>query len=204
MVGDLAARVTGILALVAAFIPQPTYLTAEQQQHPTFKTGVDLTLVPVHVRDKDGRPISGLCDAAFRLFANNRERPIRHCEFISALPPIAAARNRPESDVRDNWRAGPFGRRFVVVVDDLHLIEQDAFSIKRIATHFIDGLSSSDEVAVVFVGRSDLGQDFTNSRERLLRVIDRVPVSLGFGWTRGPHRSTPARSRGRGRTYSEV
>jgi hypothetical protein len=132
-----------------------------------------LTLVAVHVSDKDGRPISGLCDAPFRLFANNRERPIGRCEFVSAHPPVVAAKNRPDSDVRDNRHAGPFGRRFVVVVDDLHLIEQDAFSIKRIANHFVDGLSSSDEVAVAFVGRSDLGQDFTNSRERLLSRAER-------------------------------
>jgi hypothetical protein len=106
----LRRLVAGVVTLVAGFASQSPRL-AERQQYPSFKTSVDLTLLPVHVSDKDGRPISGLCDAPFRLFTNNRERPIRHCEFISALPPVAAAEGRPDSDVRDNWHAGPFGRR---------------------------------------------------------------------------------------------
>ena len=56
-------------------------------------------------------------------------------------------------------------------------------------TDFVAALSPDDEVAMVFVGRSDLSQNFTKDVGRLLKAVDDVRDALGFGLdalARGP------------------
>jgi hypothetical protein len=56
----------------------------------------------------------------------------------------------------------------VLVIDDLHILEQDIIPVKRIMTELFQSVSSDDEVAVVFTGRSDLSQNFTSDPARLM------------------------------------
>jgi hypothetical protein len=66
-------------------------------------------------------------------------------------------------------------------VDDLHLIEADIVPLKRTLNDIARALSPDDEVAVVYVGRSDLSLNFTTDSGRLFRAIENVREAVGFG-----------------------
>ncbi|MEZ5319128.1 MAG: VWA domain-containing protein [Vicinamibacterales bacterium] len=80
-----------------------------------------------------------------------------------------------------NTAASPDSRLFVLVVDDLHIMESDLIPVKRVMTDFFDALAPDDEVAVVFIGHSNLGVNFTTDRTTLRRTADSVRAALGFG-----------------------
>jgi VWFA-related protein len=72
------------------------------------------------------------------------------------------------------------------VIDDLHIIEADIEPVKRILAEFARTLARTDEVAVTFVGRSDLGSDFTHGPAAAAAAVDRISAALGFGLDAGP------------------
>jgi VWFA-related protein len=88
----------------------------------------------------------------------------------------------PPADVVTNTPPPRMSRLFVVIVDDLHIIKQTIVPLKRLLTDFLRALTPDDQVALTFVGRSDLSQDFTNDIGALLRAVDNVTESIGFGW----------------------
>jgi Ca-activated chloride channel family protein len=61
----------------------------QQSQVPTFKAGVDLVSVSVVVRDRDGRPVTGLSREDFELVDKGRPRSIS--DFRSEPAPISLA-----------------------------------------------------------------------------------------------------------------
>ncbi|HEY6357971.1 MAG TPA: VWA domain-containing protein, partial [Vicinamibacterales bacterium] len=65
--------------------------------------------------------------------------------------------------------------------DDLHILPGLIVPVKRAMTEFLQSLSPRDEVAIIFVGRSDLSQNFTTDLSRLLKTVDDVPKVFGFG-----------------------
>jgi hypothetical protein len=54
-----------------------------------------------------------------------------------------------------------------MVIDDGHILETEIVPMKRMMTDFLRALSPDDDVAIVYVGRSDLGQDFTRDVGKL-------------------------------------
>jgi len=68
----------------------------------------------------------------------------------------------------------------VLVIDDLHIIEHFVVHTSRVVREFLLSLPAQDRVAVVFVGRSDLSEDFTADPARLVHVADRIRDALGF------------------------
>lgn len=150
-----------------------------------FRAGVDYVLVDVVVTDNNDRPITDLTKDDFELVEHDRPQSINDFQFVSVpVEPRATRLNEPAApppDVATNAATSPKSRLFAMVVDDLHIIESDVISLKAVMTEFIRGLSPDDEVAVVFVGHSNLSQNFTSDRGLLLKTVDRVREALGFG-----------------------
>ena len=173
--------------LAAAQVPTPPL------QQPVFRTGVDYVTVDVVVTDTGDRPIPNLTKADFEIVENGRVQAIADFQYVSvpverrrldASEPLA-----PEADVATNVPPATTSRLFAVVIDDLHISESDSVPVKRILTDFLRAVSATDEVAIVFVGRSDLSQNFTTNAGRILKSIDRVRDAMGFGldaWARRP------------------
>lgn len=157
-------------------------------QQATFRSRVDQVLVDVVVTDRNDRPVTDLTAADFEIIENGRAQKISDFQFVSipvSTTPletggeaIAAA---PVPDVAANTPPAPNSRIFVLVIDDLHLIESEIIPVKRIITEFVTSLAPDDEVGVVFTGRSDLGINITRDRARLLAALGRVRDAMGFG-----------------------
>jgi VWFA-related protein len=166
-------------------VPAVVLLLLMAQQAPVFRAGVDYVRVDVVVTDKNDVPVTDLTKADFELTDRGRPQTITDFEFVSV--PVQTrtvdlkAPRPPEPDVATNIPASPDSRLFVMLIDDLHILEKDIVAVKKAMTEFLAALSPDDEVAIAFVGRSDLGQNYTRDVGRLLRAVDKVRDALGFG-----------------------
>ncbi|HUL73619.1 MAG TPA: VWA domain-containing protein, partial [Vicinamibacterales bacterium] len=171
----------GVVAatLVAAVV------AGQASQQPVFRAGVDYVRVDVVVTDKDDKPITDLRKEDFTVEEHGRPQTIEDFQFVSVPVAARSARSneppRPPADVASNAPPSIQSRLFVLVIDDLHILEQDLIHTKDIMTEFIKALAPDDEVAVVFAGHSNLSQNFTTDRGLLLKTVERVRESLGFG-----------------------
>jgi VWFA-related protein len=171
------ALVLGFTGLVCAG------LAAQQAM---FRSGVQYVAVDVVVTDKNDKPILDLKKKDFSITENGKPQKVDDFQFVSVpvvtrtVAPTDVAKE-PEPDVVTNIAPKPDSRLFVMLIDDLHLIEQNIVEIKRVLTDTLNAFSPDDEVAMVFVSHSDMGVNFTRNRAKLANTIDRVRGALGFG-----------------------
>jgi VWFA-related protein len=159
---------------------------APPQTRPVFRAGADHVAVDVVVTDTHNQPIIDLTKDDFEITENGKVQSIADFAVISV--PVAhrmraptSTIHAPEPDVATNAPPSPKSRLFVLVIDDLHILETDVIPVKRVVTEFLQALSPDDQVAVVFVGRSDLSVGVTSDLTRLGTTVDRVREALGFG-----------------------
>jgi len=181
----LATADSGASARRQSPAPQPP------QTPPVFRGGVDYVPVDVVVTDGRERPITDLTAGDFEILDGGRAQKIVDFRFVNvplahrAAPTDATTATPaplpPPADVASNAPASPNSRLFVLIVDDRHLVETVIIPVQRVMTEFIDNLSSNVQTAVLFVGRSDLSQNFTNDRTRLLKAVTNVRAAFGFG-----------------------
>jgi VWFA-related protein len=161
-------------------------LVAQQAapQAPVFRAGVEYVPVDVIVTDDHDVPITDLKAEEFAIYESGQRQTIEDFKFVSipvAERDLAAMRSAPVvRDVASNVRLSPESRLFVLLVDDLHTLESDIIAVKQVMSDFVRALSPVDEVAVVFVGRSDLSVNFTTDPALALKAIDRTREALGF------------------------
>jgi VWFA-related protein len=158
-------------------------------QSPTFRTGVNVVLVPVVVRDRQGRAVGNLTQSDFQLLDNGRPQTIsafsviRHVDSVSsgfAAPPsdplgggkaqMATSRTAPQSvEVKL-----PPARSFIYLFDDLGIRFEDLARVREAAgAHFKNSDSGTDRAAIYTVsGRNSL--EFTTDREKLEDAVSRL------------------------------
>lgn len=154
------------------------------QQAPVFRAGAEYVPVDVVVTDAQDVPIPNLTADEFEIYDDGRRQTIADFKFVSipvAERDLAAIRSQTVvRDVASNVRLSPDSRLFVLLVDDLHTLESDIIAVKKVMSDFVRALSPDDEVAVVFVGRSDLSLNFTTDTPRVLKAIERTREAFGF------------------------
>ena len=153
-------------------------------QQPIFRAGADYVRVDVVVTDKNDKPITDLTKDDFVIEEHGRAQTIDAFQFMSVPVEhrtIDLEHGDPPADVATNLPRSEQSRLFVIVVDDLHIIEQDIIPVKRVLTEFFQAVSPDDEVAVVFTGHSNLSQNFTSDPARLMKTVEHVRDALGFG-----------------------
>jgi VWFA-related protein len=154
-------------------------------QQPVFHAGVDHVAVDVIATDSHDQPVTDLKQQDFQITEGGRPQTIADFEYVSipavrrTIDTVAAA--APVSDVAENAQPTADSRVFVMIVDDLHILPGLIVPVKRAMTEFLQSLSPHDEVAILFVGRSDLSQNFTTDLSRLLKTVDNVRAVFGFG-----------------------
>jgi len=171
-------------SIVALAVAGPALAGAAAQQ-PTFRSGVEYVQLDAVVTDKDDRPVAGLTQADFEIVEHGTPQTIATFQFVS-IPPAHRTAPAPKTatptvDVVSNAHS-PAGRQWVLVIDDLHIIEPHILHTKKVVQAFLESLPADDQVAIVFVGRSDLSQDFTADLGAQIRTVDRIKASLGFAY----------------------
>jgi VWFA-related protein len=190
----------GVLVLATCSVALLPATTRSQSPTPqlTLRTGITRIQLDVVVTDRDDRPITDLSKHEFEVTERGRRQAITDFQFVG-IP--VTRRTLPSGgssplpvDVVTNV-APARGRQWVLVIDDLHIIEQHLLVTKNVVRAFLDGLSPDDSVATVLVGRSDLGHDFTSDFATQMRTLDRVRPALGFALDASSDAETPGRFR---------
>jgi VWFA-related protein len=150
-----------------------------------FRSTTQYVAVDVVVTDKNDKPVEGLTKDDFEIVDGGKTQTIADFQAVS-IPAVTrdipvGAPSEPEPDVETNVAPSPDSRLFVIVIDDLHLIEQDLIRIKRTLTDLVNRFSPDDEVAMVFVSHSNLGINYTRNASVLMARIDGIKEALGFG-----------------------
>lgn len=155
-----------------------------QQQAPVFRTGVQYVSVDVVVTDADDRPVRDLTKDDFELFDRSRAQEISDFRFVdiplsgTSISDIRSA--PPASDVVGHAPLVTNSRLWVVIIDTLHTLESEIVPMKQVMHSFVQSIAPSDEVAIIYPNRSDLGTNFTTDRARMLAAIEDVRAASGF------------------------
>ena len=181
--------VLGALGVALALLPATPSGQAGPQQ-PVFRTGVDYVTLDAVVTDKNDKPVTNLNKDDFEVTEHGRVQPIQDFQFVSlsiVQRPVTDVRtSAPSVDVVSNAHA-PTARQWVLVIDDLHIIESHIQQTKTVVEDFLRDLPQGDQVAIVFVGRSDLSQDFTSDLGAQLRTVNRIRGALGLAYDAADH-----------------
>jgi VWFA-related protein len=155
-------------------------LAAQQQQPPTFKSGIEIFHLDVSVLDRNRKPVRGLTAADFTVLEDGQPQKIAAfsaVEVPAALAPPAPWMHEVTPDVASNQFRE---QRLVLVVMDDATLPFDPRGMKNareIGHSIVDALGPADLAAVVFTRDNRRPQDFTADRARLHAAIYRTTPS---------------------------
>ena len=174
------------LLLCAQAPPKPPDANAQEMisrdAPATFRAKVNLVLVPVVVRDRDGQAIGNLKKEDFQLFDKGKPQTISRFSVESGkgseikLQPdgaAIAARTAPGEPEEPKPGEAPPKRFVAYLFDDMHLSFGDLGQARQAAERHIDSLESTDRAAIFSTsGKTML--DFTTDREKLHAALLRL------------------------------
>jgi VWFA-related protein len=203
-----ALRALRLIGFFALFTAIPRAQTGSQQQSartPVFRSGTELVLVNVVVRDKSGAVVRGLRQDDFSITEDDKPQAITSFDFEEldkadavvpdaesspVLPqkPMSAAKATPSSAAPTPPKVDMHGRRLIVLFFDLSSMQSEELQRAVKAAHeYVDQkLSPADLMAVASFSTSlQVDQDFTSDRETLNAAIDLYGGAGGQGFDEG-------------------
>ncbi|MGB9457289.1 MAG: VWA domain-containing protein [Bryobacteraceae bacterium] len=170
--------------------PQNQPSVAAREEHATFTSRVNLVMVPVVVRDKQGHVVAGLTRESFRLFDKGKLQEIDR--FTVERPGSAPAQAQPAKQQRTSAEGVPAAassvaipQRFIgYLFDDIHLEVADLINVRAAAERHIETqLQPTDRAAILTTsGRGNL--DFTDDRGQIRNGLARLaphPIARSIG-----------------------
>ena len=163
-------------------------------QQPTFKSGVDLIRLDVHVVGDDGTPVKDLTADDFDVKVNGKPAPVRALQFLDlARTERTASEEARYRDVSTNQESLR-GRLTILVIDESSLPE-DTRPLMASLAKYLKTLGPEDLTALIALPRPGLWHDFTRNTSELeallLRTSSRVALDqparfpIGAGPTSG-------------------
>lgn len=192
----LLAIVSSILAVAQDKSAAQARQTANEQV-PTFRSGVNLVLVPVVVRNKHGDPVGNLTQENFQIFDRGERQTIASFSVLTqrnnmgqlepslngpAVPSAsgtgAADSVSSELETRTPGRANARPQRFIAYVfDDLDVTAADMAAVRSAFSRHLSGLQDADLTAIyTFSGRPEV--DFTRDRGKLIAAAAELRSSF--------------------------
>jgi VWFA-related protein len=173
--------------VAAPFVLAFTTLLSAQQTPPprppgeqppmTFKVEVNYVEIDAVVTDAQGNFVRTLTRDDFQVFEQGKPQTVTNFSLVDIPvqkfdPPLYKLKPI-EPDVRSNKRDVE-GRVFVLVLDDLNTHFTRSSRVKLAARQFIERYLGANDVAAVVQtgGGKSTAQEFTNSRDRLIRAVD--------------------------------
>jgi VWFA-related protein len=167
------------LGLAAQAPPRNQAEMATRDEPATFKARVNLVLVPVVVRDRQGRALGNLKQEDFQLFDKGKPQVISKFSIEKSGGQAATAPQTSEANAagKSQEPAAPLDmpERFVAYLfDDVHLMFGDLVRVRDAAgRHMASSLQPTDRAAIY----STSGQtmlEFTDDRDKLRETLLRL------------------------------
>src|SRR5690349_17051816 len=172
-----AAAVLATGALWAQQAPAPAPAAPQGDTPPViFRVEIDYVEADAYVTDAMGNPVNDLKAEDFEVLEDNKPQKVTSFSLVNI--PIERA-ERPlfatapvEQDVQTNDHIE--GRIYLIVLDDVHTEFSRTPRVKAAMRRFLErSFGTNDLAAIVFTGRSNGSQDFTNNPRLLLAAVDK-------------------------------
>jgi VWFA-related protein len=167
---------------------EPEVTTREEKA--TFTSHVNLVMVPVVVRDKQGNVVAGLTKESFRLFDKGKLQEIDR--FTVEKPGYVAAAAQPAAEQRPAIPGFPatapsaaMPRRFLgYLFDDVHSETADLMRARDAAERHIESQLQPTDRAAILTTSGQGTADFTDDRKELRDTVARLvprPIARAGG-----------------------
>lgn len=158
--------------------PNAPEMNTREESAASFRTHVNLVMVPVVARDVSGKAIGSLTKENFQLFDKGKLQEITRfsVEKIGAKAPLEANATPgiPQSGEPNNGHAVYVPDRFVAYLfDDLHLSVGDLPRIRDAAERNLGDLTPTDRAAIFTMSGAPLA-DFTDDKDQLRQALSRL------------------------------
>ena len=185
--GGMCPVLTVLCAAIA--VCQQPQNTAEMAQHDapvTFSTAVNLVLVPVVVRDANGKAVGNLQKDDFQLFDKGKLQTIVRFSIDKAEAPPVVPDTSIETDADGNPRqkppgtltAQPLAQRFVAwLYDDVHISFGDLAQTRTAAIRMLTESFEPGTRAAIYTTSGRTTLDFTDDREKLKETLNLIRPS---------------------------
>jgi VWFA-related protein len=162
--------------------PQTTAEVTQRDTPFTFSTGVNLVLVPVVVRDREGHAIGTLKKEDFQLFDKGKLQEISKFSIEKAEAPPALPDTSIETDANGNPQAKPAGSaaqpiagHFIMwLFDDLHLSFGDLAQTREAAKRVLKESFEPGTRAAIYTTSNHTSLDFTDDVDKLKATLDQI------------------------------
>jgi VWFA-related protein len=175
-------RWAGLLSLAATLV-LPTFAQTPPSQggETIIRTTTRIVQVGVVVKDKDGRPVSGLSRKDFTITDGGKEQAIQLFSVETNQPPDLKKAVKLAPGTLSNRAAGFSGvprNLTAILIDALNTKPSDWQYAFGNIVKFLSQMDTSDHVAIFSFGtRLVQVQDFTNDSAALLAALKRIKVS---------------------------
>ena len=156
---------------------EPTEMTTREQAA-VFRSTTSLVLVPVVVRDSQGRVVTNLRREDFRLADAGKVQEISKFSVENRAAPgratagaSPAGPEQPKTGLEGEPATGLAERFVIYLFDDIHTKVEDLLQVREAAErHLTADLGPADRAAI-FTTSGQYSQDFTGDRPALLKAL---------------------------------
>ena len=165
-------------------VPQAGPEMSTKEEQATFRSRVNLVMVPVVVRDKQGNAVGTLRQEDFQLFDRGKPQAITRFSMESA-----GARRGEKADPKPGNKAVEPGepvapeRYIAYLFDDIHLPFGDLARAREAAAKQMASLGRTDRAAI-FTTSGQVNVEFTDDRDELENTLSRLmprPMNVRVG-----------------------
>jgi VWFA-related protein len=147
--------------------------------NPTIQMNVNRVLVPVVVRDKQGRTVGDLKQQDFQVLDNGKPRPVSGFTIEHRGTEVKAGSDAssgaPTPVPQNAAPQPPAAQRFIVFLfDDVHMSVEDLPRVQKAGAAVLDGLAASDIGGVVSLSgktNSGLTRDHARLRDAIMSLV---------------------------------
>jgi VWFA-related protein len=159
------------LFILCCFAFVCSHLLAQDSTY-TFKSNVNVVLVPVLVRDKQGKEIGSLKKEDFQVFDNGKPQIISGLTIQKRAGSESAATPAPPTAVAPTLHQPPIPERFIVFLfDDMHLSLGDLAQAQKAGTKILSASLTETDMAAVVSLSGKINSGLTTDRAPLQDAI---------------------------------
>src|ERR1035438_9022836 len=185
--GAIALTILGACAAVAQTAPPPPQTPAKSMaemathdEPALFKARVNLVIVPVVIRDRQGKAVGNLKQEDFQLFDKGKTQFIarfsmeRAAGRLNKAGSAAPAPNDPDKLSEDKPAADLPDRFIAYLFDDVHMKFGDLAHSRDAAGRHIDSALRATDRAAIYTTSGQTIQDFTDDRTLLHEALSKL------------------------------